>query len=190
MFKTILATLGLAVSLSAQANTVGSLAYQINQAVLGDVEAQSPFKFVVGDEANYKLNMGGFIQGTMKMKVKAVQTDEVTITQDMSLMGQNQNCEQVLNPNTGEVKKFQCNGQDQNAGDAGDVEVVETKEDTVKVPAGSFVCLYIKAKQKSSGQFVEQWVNPKDVPVFGLVKTIAPSQLGQVVVELTSFTRM
>ncbi len=189
MFKTILATIGFVFCVSAQANTIGTTAFEIGHAVLSDVEAMGPFKFAVGDEANYKLNMGGFISGTMQMKVKAVQADEVTITQVMSLMGQNQNCEQVLNPNTGEVKKFQCNGQDQNMGDQGNIEVIETKEDTVKVPAGTFTCLYIKAKPKNSNDVVEQWINPRDIPLFGLAKTIAPSQLGKVTVELTSFKR-
>lgn len=190
MFRTILATLGLLIGISAQANTIGTVAYEVGRAVLSDVEAQSPFNFKVGDEANYKLNMGGFINGTMAMKVKDVQPDEVTITQVMNLMGQAQNCEQVFNPNTGEIKKFQCNGQDQNQGGGEAPEVIETKEDTVKVPAGTFTCLYIKAKPANSNDVIEQWINPKQVPVFGLVKTIAPSQLGKVVVELASFKRM
>lgn len=191
MFRTIIATLALIVSMGAHASSLESLAFDINQSMLADSEMNGPFHFAVGDEANYKLNMGGFINGTMAMKVAAVDTDgTVTINQDMSLMGQNQNCVEVLNPNTGEVKSFKCNGQDQNAGDQGDIEVIETKEDTVKVPAGTFTCLYIKAKQKSSNDVVEQWINPKDIPVFGLAKTIAPSQLGKVTIELTSFKRM
>lgn len=190
MFKTIIATLGMILSMSANASTISSLAYDINQAVLADTQMQSPFKFAVGDQADYKLNMGGFLNGTMSMKVTAVAADEVSLTQVMSMMGQNQNCEQTINPNTGEVKKFVCNGQAQNPGDQGNIEVVETKEDTITVPAGTFTCLYIKANNKTDNSIVEQWVNPKDVPVFGLVKTIAPSQLGKVTVELTSFKRM
>jgi len=190
MFKSLLVVLGLAVSFGAQANPVEALAYDLNQSMMTETLAQGPFDFKVGDTASYKLNIGGFLNGTMVMTVKAVSTDEVTITQVMDMMGQKQNCEQVMNPNTGEIKKFQCNGQDQDTGSADDIELVETKEDTVKVPAGTFVCMYIKAKQKSSGDFIEQWINPKEVPVVGLVKTIAPSQLGKVTVELTSFKKM
>jgi hypothetical protein len=106
----------------------------------------------------------------------------------MDIMGQNQNCEMVMNPNTGETTKFECNGQAQDPGDASDIEVIETKEDTVKVPAGTFVCLYIKAK--TQGQEVQQWINPKEVPVMGMVKSIMPSQMGEVTVELASFKKM
>lgn len=190
MFKSLLLTLGLTVSFGAQANTIEALAYDLNQAMLSEAMVQGPFDFKVGDSASYKLNMGGFINGTMVMAVKAVGAEDVTITQEMDLMGQKQSCEQVLNPNTGEIKKFQCNGQDQDAGSADDIELIETKEDTVKVPAGTFVCMYIKARQKSTGQDVEQWINPKEVPVFGMVKQVAPSQLGKVTVELTSFKKM
>jgi hypothetical protein len=191
MFKTIIAALGLILSLSAHANNFEALAFDINQSMLAQTQMEGPFHFAVGDEASYKLNMGGFLNGTMGMKVAAVDADgTVTINQDMSLMGQSQNCVEVLNPNTGEVKSFKCNGQDQKPGDQGDVEVVETKEDTVTVPAGTFTCLYIKAKQKTSNDVVEQWINPKEIPVFGLAKTIAPSQLGKVTIELTSFKRM
>ena len=190
MFKSLLVVLGLAVSFGAQANPFQTLASDLNQAVLSETMVQGPFDFKEGDTASYKLNMGGFISGTMVMTVAAVSADEVTITQQLAIMGQKQDCVQVMNPNTGELKKFECNGQAQDPGDAGDMEVVETKEDTVKVPAGTFVCLYIKAKQKASGDHVEQWINPKQVPVVGLVKTIAPSQMGKVTVELTSFKKM
>jgi hypothetical protein len=190
MFKSFFAALGLLISLNAQANTITTLAFDLGNAVLSDVEMKGPFKFKVGDEASYKMNMGGFISGTMEVKVKDVQADEVTIAQSVSIMGQAQNCEQIINPNTGEIKKFQCNGQDQDMGDAGNVEVIETKEDTIKVPAGTFTCFYIKAKPRNSNDSVEQWINPKEVPVFGLVKSIAPSQIGKVVIELASFKRM
>lgn len=189
MFKSILLALGLTLSFSAQAN-FETFAYDISQAMMADARVQGPFNFKVGDSASYKLNMGGFIPGTMDMKVTDVKADEVTISQVMGIMGQNQDCVQVINPNTGEIKKFECNGQAQDPGQAGDVEVVETKEDTVKVPAGTFVCLYIKAKQSGSNDHVEQWINPKEIPVFGLAKTIAPSQLGKVTVELSSFKKM
>ncbi|MEZ0392162.1 MAG: hypothetical protein ACAH59_08110 [Pseudobdellovibrionaceae bacterium] len=190
MFKKILLALGLVVSVSANANNLETLAYDLGAAMAAQTQAQGPFDFKVGDTASYKLNMAQFINGTMVMTVKAVTADEVTITQDLDLMIQKQSCEQVINPNTGEIKKFTCNGQDQDPGNAGDVEVIETKEDTVTVPAGTFVCLYVKARQASVQGDIEQWINPKDVPVFGLVKQLAPSQFGKVTVELTSFKKM
>ena len=61
MFKSFFAALGLLISLNAQANTITTLAFDLGNAVLSDVEMKGPFKFKVGDEASYKMNMGGFI---------------------------------------------------------------------------------------------------------------------------------
>lgn len=189
MFKRIILALGLVVSFSAQAN-INTLVSEISASTFASMQLQSPFDWKVGDTASYKMNIGGLIQGTMVMAIKDVQPDSLTITQDMDLgFAGKQNCESVLNPNTGEVTKFTCNGKDQQQPAQGEVEVVESKEDTVSVPAGTFTCLYIKAQQKSDNSFVEQWINPKQVPVFGMVKTIAPSQIGKVTLELTSFKK-
>lgn len=191
MFKKLLLALGLVVSVSAGASTnINSLMSDISSAVLADVQAQSPFNWKVGDTASYKLNMGGFIQGKMVMTIKVVEPAKLVIAQDMDLgFAGKQSCEQTLNPNTGEVISIVCNGQQQQAGNQGDIEMIDSKEDTVTVPAGTFTCLYIKARNKADNSEVEQWVSPKEVPVFGMVKTIAPSQLGKVTVELTSFKR-
>ena len=190
MFRKLLIASVIALGSVAQANTVAEMVAQssMNAFFSTEVEAQG-FNFKVGDSANYKMDMG-FIKGTMAMTVKTVAADEVVIGQDMDLgfMGK-QNCEMTINPQTGETKKMICNGQEQQKGNKDDVELVESKEDTVTVPAGTFTCLYIKAKQKSQNVMIEQWVNPKEIPVFGLAKTIAPTQMGQMVIELTSFKR-
>jgi hypothetical protein len=44
-------------------------------------------------------------------------------------------------------------------------------------------------KQNGQDTTAEQWVNPKQVPVMGMVKIIAQSQMGPVTAELTSFKR-
>lgn len=181
--------LSMALSFSANAGTINTLVADINAAILHDVEAQSPFNWKVGDQATYALNMGGFIKGSMVMGVKEVTSDKLVLTQDMDLgfMGK-QSCEITMNPNTGETSSFVCNGQAQDPNQGGAIELIEQKEDTVKVPAGTFVCVYIKAKQGEN--IIQQWVNPREVPVMGLVKTLAPSQMGEVKVELVSFKRM
>jgi len=189
MFKTILLALGLAVSVSANANTLTTLMTDLNKVVVNNQETQSGFSWAVGDTANYKLSIGGFINGTMVMTIKSVAADAVVIGQDMDLgfMGK-QSCDMTINPNTGETKSMVCNGQAQDPNAGGPVEVIETKEDTVTVPAGTFTCLYIKAKQGENQ--IEQWANPKLIPVAGMVKAIAASQMGPVNIELTSFKKM
>lgn len=179
--------LSMALSFGANASTINTVVTDVNTAVLQGLE-RGTFDWKVGDSATYNLK-AGFIKGTMVMGVKAVAADSVTLTQDMDLgfMGK-QACEIVLNPQTGETKSMVCNGQAQDPGQNGNVEIIESKEDTVTVPAGTFTCLYIKAKQDQN--IVQQWINPKQVPVMGLVKTIAPSQIGDVNIELVSFKKM
>jgi len=189
MIKSILLAMGLAASVNASALTMNEVVSVANQAIFsGTVEAQG-FDFKVGDKADYKLNMGGFIQGTMAMEVKAVAADEVTLAQSVAIMGQNQNCEMVLNPNTGETKSLVCEGKAQEIPDQSGMEVVDMKEDKITVPAGTFECLYIKVKQTKDNSIVEQWANPKLIPVTGMIKSIMPSQLGKVTVELTAFKK-
>ena len=185
----ILGILSFLVGLNAQAVTLPELvAHTTSQMMMGDVDAQG-LSFKVGDEATYNLKVS-FINGTMKMAVKAVASDSVTISQDLDLgfMGK-QACEMVINPNTGETKSLKCNGQNQESGNTGDIEIIDSKEDTVKVPAGTFTCLYIKAHSKSQNADLEQWANPKLIPVFGMVKSLMPSQMGQVTIELKSFKK-
>ena len=60
----------------------------------------------------------------------------------------------------------------------------------VTVPAGTFDTIYIKIKDKANNdQISEQWVNPRDIPLSGMVKSLADSQLGKVTIELTSFKK-
>ena len=155
MFKSMLLALGFIVSVSANATAnLTNLVHDINTQILSDVQMQGVFNWKVGDTTTYNLDMT-ILQGTMVMAVKDVQTDAVTFTQniDMGAAGK-QACEMIINPNTGETKKLTCNGQDQNTGGAGQIEVVEQKEDSVTVPAGTFTCLYIKAKQKIDAEVI------------------------------------
>lgn len=189
MIKSILMAIGLAASVNASAATLNEVVFLANQAIFsGTVDAQG-FDFKVGDRADYKMNMGGFIQGTMGMEVKAVAADSVTLGQSVAIMGQKQNCEMVLNPNTGETKSLICEGKAQEIPDQSGMEVIDMKEDNVTVPAGTFVCLYVKVKQTKDNAIIEQWANPKLIPVMGMIKSIMPSQLGKVTVELTSFQK-
>ena len=71
--------------------------------------------------------------------------------------------------------------------DTSNVEVVEMKESEAKVPAGSFKCIYVNIRDMKSGNVTEGWVNPKEVPIFGTIKTLGQSPLGQVTQELTSY---
>jgi hypothetical protein len=172
------------------AGDINSQLFQaVQQASLSDEASAYGLKLKVGDFVKYNMSMA-MIKGSMTMTVKEVSADVAVIEQalDLGFLGK-QNCLVTLNPNTGETKSIVCNGQEQQPGSPGDIELVEQKEDTIKVPAGTFTCLYIKAIQKASNQTIEQWVNLKEVPVFGSVKSIIPAQLGKVTLELAAFKR-
>jgi hypothetical protein len=190
MFKSLLVAAAMIVPASAQAyNTVAESIFATQQAqIQGTVVAQG-LNWKVGDENNYKLNMGGFLNGTMKMSVREVSADGIWLVQDVDLQIQKQKIEILLDPNTGAIKKMLVNGKEQEPPKS-DFEVIDQKEDKVTVPAGTFDAIYIKIKDKTQNdQISEQWVNPRDIPLSGMVKSLADSQLGKVTIELTSFKK-
>lgn len=178
----------LTLGLNAQASVFTEIGNQVaQQAVLSQVEATG-LNLKKGDVANYNLNMS-IIQGSMVMLVHDIIAEGVWIHQDVDLsFAGKQKMEILIDPNTGETKKLIVNGKEEKIPETGDIEVIETKEDTITVPAGKFTCLYIKAKTKDGE--AQQWVNMKDVAVFGMVKSIMQSQMGPVTIELTSFKKM
>ncbi len=190
MVKSILMAAAMIVSVSAQAyNTVAENLFAAQQSQIQQSVVAQGLNWKVGDENNYKLNMGGFINGTMKMFVREIGADGIWLVQDVDLTIQKQTIEILLDPNTGAIKKMIVNGQEQ-APPKSDFEVIEQKEDKVTVPAGSFDAIYIKIKDKANNdQISEQWINPRDIPLSGMAKSLADSQFGKVTIELTSFKK-
>jgi len=185
MLKSLLIAASISISTAAQATEL-LFAHQIQQiqAAVGTMG----LTWKVGDTNNYKLNMG-FIKGTMVMSVREITADGLWMVQDIDLMIQKQKVEVLLDINTGEVKKMLVNGQEQQV-PASDYELIEQKEATVTVPAGTFKAIYIKIKDNANnGSITEQWVNPRDIPLSGMIKSLADSQLGKVTIELNSFKR-
>ena len=190
MFKSLILVAALVVSTSAQAsNSIGMFLFQkqIVQ-VQGVIKAQG-LNWKVGDTNNYKLNMGGFINGTMKMYVREIAADGIWMNQDVDLMIQKSKIEVLLNPANGEVIKMIVDGKEQ-APPKNDIEIVDQKEATVTVPAGTFKTIYLKIKDNANnGSTSEMWVNPRDIPLSGMAKSLADSQLGKVTIELQSFDK-
>lgn len=184
--------LGLVLTLGVQANATifTDLAAHVGQqAIMSQVEAQG-LNFKKGESATYSLDMS-IIKGSMVMSVFDIVADGVWIHQDvdMSFAGK-QKMEILLDPNTGETKKLIVNGKEEKLPEAGEIELIDSREETIKVPAGTFTCFYIKALTKKDNKEMQQWVNLKDVPVFGMVKSIMQSQFGPVTMELSSFKKL
>ncbi len=190
MFKSLILAAALVVTASAQAsNSIGMFLFQKQIAQIQGAITTQGLAWKVGDTNNYKLNMGGFINGTMKMYVREINSDGIWMNQDVDLMIQKSKIEVLLNPANGEVIKMIVDGKEQ-AAPKNDTEVVEQKEATVTVPAGTFRTIYLKLKDNAqNGQTSEMWVNPRDIPLSGMAKSLADSQLGKVTIELASFEK-
>ena len=192
MLKSLILAATLLVATSAQALNTNSVSTFLVKAQVASIQenvvAFGP-NWKVGDENNYKLNMGGFLNGTMKMYVREIGADGIWLVQDVDMMIQKQKIEMLLDANTGEVKKVLVDGREEQLPES-DLEVIEQKEANITVPAGTFASIYLKIKDNANnGQISEMWVNPRDIPISGMLKSIQDSQLGKVTIELTSFIK-
>jgi hypothetical protein len=186
MFKSILAGVVLAFGVSASANTIFDDLVNLQQQAIQSQVGIQELTWQVGDSANYNINMG-FISGTMVMKVSSVTADGIWMDQDMDLgmMGQ-QKVQTLIDKNTGAIKKMIVNGQEQQP-PAQDIEVVSTNQEKVTVPAGTFDSMHVVARDKNQSGDINVWMNPLIVPMSGMLKQVAPGQLGEVTVECTAF---
>jgi hypothetical protein len=187
-FFGVLAAAFMAVALSSPARAdAGFDAAALQNATMLDAGLRQGLNWHVGDKASYSLNIGGFIKGTSDNLVREDTGTSFWMVQDMNLMIQKQKVEALINKSTGQIEKLLVNGQEQSVPKV-DQQILEMHEDHVTVAAGTFDCIYAKIQDKSNQQITEAWINPKAIPMSGVLKAIADSQLGKVNQELTSFS--
>lgn len=192
MLKSFVAAVAAVFALSPVAHADQNAFVQFSQPMIDAVSIQSQvsamgLKWKVGDKADYSISIGGFINGTSKSFVREDNGTEIWVQQDMDLgFAGKQKIEILFDKATGQVKKLLAEGKEQAIPDASNMEVVETKEDQVTVPAGTFKAIYAKIKNKSDSSIQEAWINPQEVPINGMVKALADSQFGKVTQELTA----
>lgn len=187
-FFGVLAAAIIATALSTQARAEGFDAseLQLNTVILAQTRAG--LNWHVGDKASYEISaMGGFLKGTSDNEVTQDTGTSFWMVQMLKIMGQEQKVETLLNKSTGQIEKLIVNGKEE-AIPKSDIEVLEMKEAKVTVPAGSFDCIYVKIKNKEDNKESEAWINPKVVPMSGLLKMSGQSQMGPVSQEATSFS--
>jgi hypothetical protein len=190
MLKSLLIASAMIVSVSAHAySTVAEALIASEMPALQQSVVTEGLDWHVGQENNYKLNMGGFLNGTMKMSVRSVDATGIWMVQDVDLMIQKSKIEVLIDPANGQIKKMIVDGKEQDPPKT-DFEIIDQKEDHITVPAGEFDAIYIKIKDNAqNGQISEQWVNPRDIPLSGMLQSKATSQLGPVTIQLTSFKK-
>lgn len=192
MFKAMIATMAMALAFSVNAFAAPTapqiLVSQVRQALLAEAHTTG-LDWKVGDTNNYTVDIGGFIKGTMDMSVKSIGADGMWLDQNMDLgFAGKQQVQMLIDPNTGETKKMIVNGKEQEVPKQ-DIEVIEVKEDHITVPAGAFDCVHARLKDKTNNQEINMWINPQLVPMSGMLKTIQPSQMGEVNILLKAFKK-
>lgn len=186
--RSLILSLSLLVGISANAGmNIVDFLVQTQVKTMSDVRTQE-LDWKVGDTANYSIDMG-FIQGTMKSFVREAVSQGYWVEQDADLGFAGQQKIEILFSHQGQILEMRVNGQKQTPPDGSNQEIVDQKEDNITVAAGTFDCIYLKIHDKKENQDSEAWLNPLKIPVAGLIKTIAPSQFGQVTIELTSYEK-
>lgn len=186
--KLVLASLLMA-GMSWAASPVEFTTEVVTKVVTATVEAQNVIDWKKGDTNSYDLDMG-FIKGSMVQTVRDITGEGMWVDQNMDLgFAGKQTASQLIDPATGEIKKFIVNGKEQEVPKQGEQEVIEVKEEKITVPAGSFDCIFAKIKDKESGDITQAWINPEKVSIGGMLKVIQPSQFGNVTIVLKSYRK-
>jgi len=159
---------------------------ELQQNVMDQAEIQS-LDWKVDDRANYSIDMG-FIQGTMVMHVREWVQEGPWVEQNVDIMGQKQKVEILFDKQDGSIIQMLVNGEKQEVPEQ-NVEVEEMEEANITVPAGTFDCIYVKIRDLDKDETSEAWINPNIIPISGLLQNKAPSQFGQVTIQLTDYLK-
>ena len=173
----------------AATNIVDVVSEVQNNTIIQNIVDGRALDWKVGDTNNYKMNIGGFMDGTMTMSVRSKTEEGIWVDQDINMMGQKQKAETLFDANTGAIKKMLVNGKEQSVPEANDQEIESVTQEKVTVPAGTFDSLHAVLVSKKDQSKTDAWVNPQIIPVSGALKMIAPSQFGKVTMELTSYKK-
>ncbi|MFN8790214.1 MAG: hypothetical protein ACK5Y2_02010 [Bdellovibrionales bacterium] len=189
MLKVVIAS-ALMATISWASSPTGFMTKLGHSVLLSSIEAQNLIEWKQGDTNSYDIGMmGGFVKGTMVQKVRSVDAEGIWVDQDMDVMGQKQQASQLIDPATGEIKKFIVNGKEEKVPEPGEQEILEATESKITVPAGNFECIFVKIKDKKSGDITQAWINPEKVSIGGMLKVIQPSQFGEVTIALKSYKK-
>lgn len=187
MFKSLLVSAVLAFGVSSQASTI-----DIQSVVRGFAFNPQPMALInwtIGDSVDYKMS-GGIMSGTMHMFVREMTAQGYWLQQDLKLgfMGEHK-IETLIDKENGKVIEVLVDGQKQNLPDTGEQEIVDSRRENVTVPKGTFESMWLKIRNKKDNTDSELWANPTIVPIAGMIKSIQPSQMGTVTLEMTDFKK-
>jgi hypothetical protein len=166
----------------------------LNQAIMQDARNtqvallanRAAIDWKVGETQDFKVTLS-VLQGSAHKEVKSEENDAIWIQTDINLLIQQVQSRMLIRRADAKILKFQVNGKDESL--PSDPEIVDQANKTVTVPAGTFDCLWVKAKVMQNGQenVSELWVSPGKVSMEGTVKMKTEAMGMEVVMELTKF---
>ncbi len=191
MLKTLLITAAMIISCQAFAqSTVSEKVLALQQAQLQEAVVTSGLDWKVGDQSNYKLTLQEQYEGTMQLAVREIVPEGIWLVQDIVISIQRQKIEFLMDINTGKIIKMMVQGKEKEPPKK-DLVILEQKDDSVTVPAGTFAATFVKAQDNANNNEIsEEWINKTQIPITGMIMSLADKkQIGKVKLELTSFKK-
>ncbi len=157
--------------------------------LLSNIVTQNAIDWKVGDKQTYNVAASQF--GKLGTMTKTVTKDEGTalwVRQNINLSIQKEVLDVLYNKADSKVLKMLRNGKEQQLPDD-TIEIISQDYTDITVPAGTFKSIHIVAKSKQVSH-LEVWANPRDTVMEGTLKQAVSTQGIDIVMELTSFTKM
>jgi len=191
--KKLLAVLGFAMVVNAGAVALASESTDalrnVNLAIAGlklaSVQPLDLINWKVGDTASYTLDAGMLGTGTMVKTANKEEGDAIWVHQEISIAGQQQTVDTLINRADGKILKLIENGQDTAVPDT-KITVVSQEYTSITVAAGTFKCMHIVATSDQAKN-LEVWADPKDTVLDGSLKEIVDTGMITMTLELQSF---
>lgn len=142
----------------------------------------------VGDIANYTMQLGFIGKGTVQKTATKEEEGAIWIETTAKTPLGNEKVETLVSRADGKILKLIVNGQEQKY-EEHDIELISKDATEITVPAGTFKAIHVKVRDKTDASDVEAWLNPRDIPLGGIAKSVVTKGFVTVTLELTSFSR-
>lgn len=138
----------------------------------------------VGDWTEYRLSMS-FLKGKLLKKCTQNEGNSVWLETKMEIPLGNQLILAQIRKSDGKILKLIVNGREQEI-KSPKYTIISQEAETVTVPAGTFQTIHLLLRDEENRD-TNVWINPRDVVLEGMVKTLTEQQFGTVSLELTRF---
>jgi hypothetical protein len=169
-------------------------AISIFKSIVVNSPAAALFDWKVGDTLNFTMHIKPApMPIAEKIYLASITPEGMTLVQEMSYKTIKQTIEMLMDRDTGQIKQIKINGKIQKLPETGSGSgtkiITEEEVRGFKVAAGTFDAIHL-VTEDSQGNQTEAWMNPRDIPLSGLLKSSSiQGNLFTIESELTSFAR-